>query len=68
MDEATRAAVCRLLNDVANSEHRLRHLNAFDALVAACGLEVEHGPGGSSVRIPPPEKAADEQKPARRKK
>lgn len=58
MDAATRAAVLRLLNDVVESEHRLRHRNAFEALCAELGFEPVHEPNGSRVRDPAAEEAA----------
>lgn len=52
MDAETRASVLALLDDVAQSEHRLRHLSAFEALVKELGFEIEHAPHGSSIREP----------------
>lgn len=52
MDATTRAGVLALVNDVAQSEHRLRHKAAFEAMVAALGLETVHEPHVSSVREP----------------
>lgn len=47
-----RAAVRALLNDVVQSEHCLRHANAFEALCRELGMECVHGPSRSEVTDP----------------
>jgi hypothetical protein len=47
-----REAVLRLLQDVAESEHQLRHRIAFADACAALQFEVVHDPHRTTVRDP----------------
>jgi hypothetical protein len=47
-----RVAVLRLMQDVAESEHQLRHPAAFSAVVNALGLQLEHEAHRTTVSDP----------------
>lgn len=59
-----RAAVLRLLQDVAESEHRLRHSRAFEAVVSELGFDLVAEPHRVTVADPQAPKEATQVEPA----
>lgn len=55
-----RAALHALARDIAESEHRLRHPNAFLLACDVLGFVVEHGAARTTVRDPIAEAAAQD--------
>lgn len=66
-DEDRKAAIVRLLNDVADSEHHLRHRAAFATVLEAFGLELRHE-GGYAVVDPVAEAKANAEREEAEKK
>jgi len=57
MNAKDRAALLPLLNDIAQSEHRLRHQNAFELICKTLGMKTVHVASGSKVVDPKADEA-----------